>query len=158
MVALATMSHSYTCNAQHIVFATKGRRRIIDSELEARLFPYLGGVCRELGGKLIRVNGDADHLHLLTYLPATIAPADAIRKIKGGSSKWIHETFSRKRTFGWQRGYGLFGVSQSKIPVVAGYIDRQKEHHRRQSFEDEFVELLRLHGIEFDPRFLWPSG
>ncbi len=149
------MSHSFVSSVHHIVFATKGRRRVIDAELESRLFPYLGGFCRNLGGTLLRVNGDLDHLHLLASLSATAAVAEVVGKIKGGSSKWIHQEFPDRARFSWQRGYGSFSVSKSKIEVISNYIDRQKEHHRRQTFEEEFEELLRLHELEFDSRFLW---
>ena len=153
--AAGIMNHSYSSNIHHIVFATKGRRRWIDPALESRLFPYLGGICRNLNGALIRVNGDADHLHLLASLPSTISPAEAAGKIKGNSSRWIHETFPERKVFSWQRGYGAFSVSRSNVPKVSAYIDRQKEHHRRWSFEREFEELLRLHGVEFERQYLW---
>ncbi len=91
----------------------------------------------------------------MVRLPAKLSVAEAVRKIKGGSSKWIHEEWNDRSSFGWQRGYGAFGVSQSHVEGVERYIDRQKEHHRRFDFETEFLALLQKHGIEFDPADLW---
>jgi REP element-mobilizing transposase RayT len=149
------MPHSYTSIIVHVVFSTKDRRPQIDSALEERLYPYLGGILRELGGKLLAVNGVEDHLHLLAAMKATMSVAEAVGKIKGSSSKWIHETFLDRPQFAWQRGYAAFSVSESQIPRVAAYIDRQKVHHAKLSFRDEFLRLLRAHGISPDETYLW---
>ena len=127
------MPHSYTSIVVHVVFSTKDRKPQIDTALEERLYPYLGGILRELGGKLIAINGVEDHLHLLAAMTATMSVAEAVRKIKGSSSKWIHETFPDRPRFAWQRGYAAFSVSESQISRVAAYIDRQKIHHAKLS-------------------------
>jgi putative transposase len=127
------MPHSYSNILTHIVFSTKSRRLLIDAALEARLFPYLGGIIRELGGNLYVVNGVADHVHLLAELPPTIAVAEAIRNIKGSSTYWIHQSFPERSQFAWQRGYGAFSVSKSNVAAVTRYIEGQKEHHKKQS-------------------------
>jgi REP element-mobilizing transposase RayT len=93
------MSHSYTSLLTHVVFSTKDRKPFIDAALEARLFPYFGGVVRQLGGKLYTVNGVEDHVHLLVDLPPSLAVAEAVGKIKGGATHWIHETFSERAAF-----------------------------------------------------------
>jgi putative transposase len=149
------MPHSYTSIIVHVVFSTKDRAPHIDSALDERLYPYLGGILRELDGKLIAVNGVEDHLHLLAAMKATMSIAEAIGKIKGSSSKWIHDTFPDRSRFAWQRGYGAFSVSESQVPRVAAYIDRQKIHHAKLSFRDEFLRLLQAHGISPDERYLW---
>jgi REP-associated tyrosine transposase len=149
------MPHSYSNILTHVVYSTKNRRPFIDAALEARLFPYLGGIVRELGGKLFLVNGVEDHVHLLAELPPTIAIAEAIGKIKGSSTYWIHQSFPDQSGFAWQRGYAAFSVSKSKVAMVARYIERQKEHHKKQSFQDEFLELLRRHGISINEKYLW---
>jgi hypothetical protein len=79
----------------------------------------------------------------------------AVQLIKGGSSKWAHETFPSRRTFAWQEGYGAFSVSISHVEVTVKYILNQEEHHRKRTFEEEFVSFLRKHGVEFDERFVW---
>ena len=150
-----TMPHSYSNLLSHIVFSTKDRRPFIDSALEDRLFPYLGGMLRELGCTLLIVNGVDDHIHLLAKLSPSISVAELVGKIKGNSSRWVHDSFPDQPRFGWQRGYAAFSVSKSSARAVARYIEGQKTHHLKHSFRDEFIELLRRHGISADERFLW---
>ncbi|MEA2236145.1 MAG: REP-associated tyrosine transposase [Thermoanaerobaculia bacterium] len=147
--------HSYTNLLTHVVYATKNRRSLIDSALESRLYPYFGGIVRQLSGKLYVVNGVEDHIHMLVELPASVAVAEAVGKIKGSSSHWINESFSDRSEFAWQRGYGAFSVSKSNVPRVARYIERQKSHHKKQSSQDELIELLRRHGVSIDDKFVW---
>lgn len=149
------MPHSYTSITFHIVFSTLNRVPQIDAALEERLYPYLGGILRELGGKLLSVNGVDDHVHLLASLSATKSVSEVVGKVKGSSSKWIHDTFPDRADFAWQRGYGAFSVSQSQIARVTAYIERQKLHHATVSFREEFLDLLRRHGIAPDEKYLW---
>ena len=92
---------------------------------------------------------------MMVGLPPSISVAEAVRKIKGSSSRWIHESFADRSRFAWQRGYGAFAVSKSNLERVVGYIERQKSHHKRQSLQTEFIQLLRRHGLEVDERYLW---
>ena len=149
------MPHSYTALYTHVVFSTKNRTPQIDPALEERLYPYLRSIVRELNGEVLVVNGVEDHLHILTSTPPMVSIAEMVRKVKGCSSKWVHETFPERATFEWQRGYSAFSVSQSALPVVTRYVERQKVHHAKTSFRDEFVRLLDRHGIARDERFLW---
>ena len=149
------MSHSYTNLLNHIVYSTKNRKPFIDSALESRLFPYFGGIVRQLGGKLYVVNGVEDHVHLLAELPPSIAVSEAIGKIKGSSTHWIHESFPDRAEFEWQRGYAAFSVSKSNVPAVARYIEKQKAHHTKVSFPEELERLLRRHGVVIDARHRW---
>lgn len=149
------MPHTYTAVNAHLVFATKGRREQLDAGLEERLYSYIGGVLRSLDAQLRALNGAADHLHLLIAIPATASISAIAWKVKGCTSKWIHETFPHRRNFEWQRGYAAFSVSESQVPRVIRYIERQKEHHRRVSFRDEFVRLLTHHGVQVDERYLF---
>ena len=149
------MPHSYVSNLMHCVFSTKERYPFIISELESRLWPYLGGIARENKIKAIAIGGTADHLHALLSLPSTMSFAKAVQLIKGGSSKWIHDTFREHRKFAWQEGYGAFSVSTSQMEKTIAYIQRQKEHHRQRSFQDEFTDLLDKHGIEYDRRYVF---
>ena len=149
------MSRTYTSLLTHVAFSTKSRQPLIIPQLEERLLPYLGGITRQLGGTLVRSNAVPDHVHLLIELPPTIAISVAVGKIKGSSSKWLHESFPDARWLGWQRGFGAFAVSRSAFAAVAGYIERQKEHHHKVTFQEEFVLLLQRHGIDFDDRYLW---
>jgi REP element-mobilizing transposase RayT len=103
----------------------------------------------------LEIGGVEDHVHLLLSLPATLPVSKAMQLIKGGSSKWVHETFPDQRLFAWQEEYGAFSVSVSQLEKTAGYIRGQPEHHRKQTFQDEFLMLLKKHGVEYDERYLW---
>ena len=129
---------------------------LIDAALEERLWPYVGGIARENRMKALAIGGTADHLHALLSLPGMMSFAKAVQLIKGGSSKWVHDTFSEHRRFQWQEGYGAFSVSPSRVDQTVAYIQNQKEHHRKKTFQEEFRELLDKHGIKYDPRFLFP--
>ena len=149
------MSHSFVSNFMHCTFSTKERYPLIDSELEARLWPYVGGIAKENRMTPLAIGGTADHLHALLSLPGMMSFAKAVQLIKGGSSKWIHDTFARQKKFGWQEGYGAFIVSFSQVPKTIAYINNQKEHHRRKTFEEEFIELLKRHNLDYDSRYIF---
>jgi len=146
---------AYTCLTYHIVFGTKNRRPLLTPVILPRLIEYMGGTIRKLNGKSIEINGPADHIHILTSLPPTIAVCDVLREIKSVSSGWIHREFADSRDFAWQVKYSAFVVSPSVLPAAIRYVQNQQEHHRKVSFRDELVWLLEQHGIEFDERDLW---
>jgi putative transposase len=148
------MSHSYVSNLMHCTFSTKERYPFINSELESRLWPYLGGIARDSRMKALAIGGTDDHIHALLSLPGMMSFAKAIQLVKGGSSKWIHDTFPQQKKFAWQEGYGAFSVSISQIDKTIAYINSQKEHHRRRTFREEFLDLLKKHGIEYDARYI----
>jgi putative transposase len=141
---------SYISSYFHCVFSTKERRRIITPELRERLWPFLGGIARENGMKAIEVGGVEDHVHVLLSLPATMPVSKALQLLKGGSSKWIHETFPELREFAWQAEYGAFSVSMSQLDKTIEYIREQEAHHRKMTFQEEFLALLKKHRIEYD--------
>jgi REP element-mobilizing transposase RayT len=105
--------------------------------------------------KAIEIGGVADHAHMLLSLPSTLSIAKAMQLIKGGSSKWVHESFPEHRLFGWQVKYGAFGVSVSLLDKTIQYIQTQTEHHQKMTFQEEFLALLKKHGIAYDERYLW---
>ena len=144
------MPSAWTQNYYHTVFSTKNRSELITPQLEERLHPYMGGVLRDLGCTPLAINGTMDHVHLLARYPSDLSHSDMLRHVKSRSSKWVHETYPEHRSFGWQEGYGGFTVSKSVRDAAVSYIARQKEHHKKQDFKSEFLELLRLHDVEFD--------
>jgi putative transposase len=146
---------AYISSYFHCVFSTKERRRFIGPELRERLWPFLGGIARQNKMKAIEIGGVDDHVHLLISLPATVPVSKAMQLIKGGSSKWVHETFPDQRQFAWQDEYGAFSVSVSQLDKIIQYIKSQAEHHRRVTFQEEFLALLNKHRIEYDERYLW---
>ena len=149
------MPHSYTSNLMHCTFSTKERNPWIDTELEQSLWPYIGGIARENRMKALAIGGMFDHLHALLSLPSTMSFAKAVQLIKGGSSKWIHDSMAKYRKFEWQEGYGAFSVSASQVKKTIAYINNQKQHHRKRSFKEEFIELLDKHHIEYDQRYVF---
>lgn len=149
------MAHTYTNLLVHAVFSTKDREPVLSAEVRDRLCPYLGGIVHEMGGRALAINGVEDHVHSLISIPPTVCVADVMRVLKANSSKWIHETWPGLRSFAWQTGYGAFSVSQSQADGVSEYIDRQEEHHKRMTFQEEFLALLKRHGISYDPRYVW---
>lgn len=148
------MPSSWIQNIYHAVFSTKHRIAAITPQVEERLHPFIGGILKELRCIPIAINGTADHLHVLTIYPSDLCHSDMLRHVKKRSSEWIHKTFAGMSEFAWQEGYGGFTVSASVMDEVAEYIRRQKEHHKRFDSKAEFIELLRRHGIEFDPKYL----
>jgi putative transposase len=148
------MSDSYTNLLYHIVFSTKDRRRLITPDYEIRLYDYIGGTLRDAGGISLELNGTDDHIHLLAKLRPTRALSDVLRDLKANASGWMHDVFPELSEFSWQRGYGAFTVSQSNVEEVRRYIARQKKHHQRVSFRDEFIRFLKANGIEYDARFV----
>lgn len=148
------MPRTYTQLLNHIVFSTKERRPWLTPEVRARLYPYLGGIVRQLNGVALLINGVADHVHISASLPPTAAPSEFVGKMKANSSKWIHETFPAERSFAWQLGYSAFSVSMSQKQGVFDYIAGQEEHHRKISFQEELLAFLRRHEIDFDERYV----
>ena len=148
------MAHTYTCLHYHCVFSTRGRKNLIYAELEARLHAYVGGVVKNIRGFPVKIGGTADHVHGLIGLPADVTVASALRDMKANSSRWIHQKFPNMSAFAWQEGYGAFAVSRSNLDAVAEYIRKQKAHHRTMTFQEEFVALLKRHGIDYDERHI----
>src|SRR5436190_432279 len=148
------MPDSYTNLLYHIIFSTKDRRPFLTDLYQIRLYDYIGGTIRGLGGISLELNGTEDHLHLLTRLRPDNALSNVLRDLKAGASGWMHDVFPEVKDFSWQRGYGAFTVSQSNVEEVRQYIAGQKEHHAKISFRDEFIRFLKVNEIEFDERFL----
>ena len=149
------MPHSLASLLVHIIFSTKNRLPDLSPTLASRLFPYLGGILKERKSVPLIINGPADHVHLLVAIPPAESLADLLRVLKTNSSRWVHQEFPALRNFGWQAGYAAFSVSGSRSAAVKQYIALQQEHHRRISFQEEFLTFLRKHGVAYDERDLW---
>jgi putative transposase len=133
-----------------LVFSTKDRRNLIAREWQARLWAYLGGICKNNEMIALAVGGTENHVHMLIHLPPKIALAKAVTQLKANSSKWMGE---QGKQFSWQEGYGAFSVSASNLDQVIRYIENQESRHKKTSFEEEFRALLRKHGVEYDPKY-----
>ena len=138
----------------HLVFSTKNRFPFIKSEWRADLHAYLGGIVKGINGVPVAVGGVEDHGHLLIGLRATHRLDYVVRDIKSGSSGWVNDCIGLKK-FEWQSGYVGVTVSPSQIERVRRYILNQEKHHRRKSFQDEYLELLKLSAIEYDEQYVW---
>ncbi|HAF13634.1 MAG TPA: IS200/IS605 family transposase [Blastocatellia bacterium] len=148
------MSQSYTNLLYHIIFSTKDRRPIITEDYQPRVYDYIGGIIRGTGGISLGVDGTEDHVHVLAKLRPDRALSDVLRDLKANATGWMHDVFPVLKDFSWQRGYGAFTVSHSNVDDVRDYIARQKEHHQRVSFREEFMQFLKANGIEYDERYL----
>lgn len=149
------MSHTHLSILIHSVFSTKNRQRYLAPHIQDRLWPFLGGIARKNHFKLITIGGIEDHVHLLLSLPGDLPISKAMQILKGSSSRWLHDTFSDLRDFDWQDGYAAFSVSKSAVERVTDYIQRQREHHKKCSFEEEFLSFLRAHQIPYDPKYVF---
>lgn len=149
------MANTYSSLTYHLVFSTKNREPWILQDIESRIWSYIGGIARGHDMTAWQVGGIEDHIHALIIAPPTIAPCQIAQYLKGGSSAWIHDEFPQLKNFGWQDGYGAFSVSNSRIPEVGRYIENQREHHRRKTFQEEYREFLQAHGVDFDERYVW---
>jgi putative transposase len=149
------MTNTYTSLYYQIVFSTKNRIPWINRGIEQRLWQYLGGIARNHKMCALQVGGALDHIHSLVLAPASLAPSQIAQILKGDSSRWIHEEFRELRACTWQDGYGAFTVGSSDVAEVINCIAHQREHHRSKTFQDEYLELLKKHGIRYDERYLW---
>ncbi len=142
----------------HTVFSTKNRAPLLrDTAFRDEMHAYLGGCANTLGCLPIRIGGTEDHVHLLTTLSRTVAAAECIKEIKRNSTLWAKGKDGHG-DFAWQSGYGCFSVSESQAGVVSRYIENQEEHHRKTTFQDEYREMLRLHGEKWDERYVWDGA
>jgi len=146
----SAMGHTFTNHLYHVIFSTKGRQPLVKSDIRDELYKYICGVARKQHAVVIRVNGTADHVHLLIKVKPVTAVADVVRTIKANSSKWLSETFPAMRGFQWQPGYSSFTVSQSAAGAVKEYINGQEEHHRTRTFAEELKAFLDRHGVKYD--------
>ena len=141
------MSHTYTKNHFHIVFSTKGRRKLISKQTQPELWAYMAGICKNYAIVAFAIGGMEDHVHLLWRLPPMLLLAKAVSVVKANSSRWMKEHCPK---FAWQTGYGAFSVSKSNMAAVTRYIRDQKIHHRKMTFEEEYRALFKLHGDELE--------
>ena len=149
------MANTFSSLFYHFVFSTKNRTKFIVPDIEDRVWQYIGGIARHHRTTAIRVGGMDDHVHALVMAPATLAPCEIAKYLKGESSKWIREEFADLRDFGWQDGYVVFTVSKSNLSSIVTYIKNQRAHHRSRTFEQEYLEFLKRHDIQYDARYVW---
>jgi putative transposase len=139
----------------HLVFSTKNREPWLADAIRDELHAYIGGAVASTGGVLLRAGSVADHIHLLIAHPRTVSPADLVKEIKIGSSKWLKQRDPGLAGFHWQGGYGIFSISPGHRAAVEQYLAGQAEHHRKVSFQDEYRRMLSKYGVEWDEKYIW---
>lgn len=147
------MPSSHICLNVHLVFSTKDRLPFISAEYLEGLHAYLGGIVKGMDAMPLAIGGISDHVHLLVSLKSKHRLDYFLRDLKADSSTWIHQELHKK--FEWQKGYGAFSVSPNSIEGVRKYIANQAEHHRKITFQNEYRDLLKKSGLEFDEKYLW---
>jgi putative transposase len=149
------MPNTYTQLYIHFVFAVKYRQAVIHEEWEDRLQKYITGVVQNNGHKLLAINTMPDHLHLFAGLNPKQSISELMRLVKGDSSEFINKEGFTKRKFYWREGYGAFSNSRSQIDGVVKYILNQKEHHKKQTFREEYLEILKDYAVEYDEKYIF---
>lgn len=149
------MGQSLVKTYLHIIFSTKYRKPMITEDIENELYHYLGGICKNLDCQPVKVGGYINHVHILCRLSRNIAIAKLLQEIMSNSSKWIKTRGIQYQNFYWQNGYGAFSVNPSQINTVINYISNQKAHHRRKTFQKEYLAFLKKYKVEYDERYIW---
>jgi REP element-mobilizing transposase RayT len=139
----------------HVVFSTKDRAPVLGDSIRPALHAYLATVSRNADCECYRVGGVADHVHLAMRQSRTITMAKLIEELKTSSSKWLKTQSPELASFAWQHGYGAFSVRPTDLEALRHYIDSQKEHHRKRTFQEEYRAFLAKYGIEYDERYVW---
>jgi putative transposase len=140
------MSHAYARNYLHVVFSTNDRKQIIRGEHRQQLWAQIRRIGDEYGVSTVEVGGTEDHVHIVVAMPPKISLATWVGAVKRKSSTWMNEN---GHLFAWQKGYGAFSVSASKLESVCKFVRDQERHHCKLKFEDEFMVLLKKHGVKF---------
>ena len=148
---MSTFSQIYI----QVIFAVKGRNSFIHISWEEELYKYITGIITNKGQKLIAINGMPDHIHILIGIKPSCCLSDLVREIKKSSNEFINVKKFSKLKFEWQEGYGAFSYSHSALNNVIAYIQKQKEHHKRKSFREEYEDFLMKFEIEYKKEYLF---
>jgi REP element-mobilizing transposase RayT len=151
------MANTYTQIHIQVVFAVKNRQSLIHPEWDDRLYGYLSGIIQKHNHKTLQINGMPDHVHLLFGMRPTQSLSNLMKIVKGDSSEWINANRLSRQRFSWQEGYGAFSYAKSQVPSVIQYIRNQKQHHKKKTFREEYVDLLDSFGIEYNERFIFDN-
>lgn len=149
------MANTYSQIHIHVVFAVKGRSNSIPLENSDRISKYITGIVQEKGQKMIAVKTMPDHLHLLIGQRPNIALSDLVRDVKSCTTAFIKKEHLASQTFSWQEGFGAFSYAKSDIPLVARYIEKQEEHHKKRSFREEYLDILNKFEVDHDPKYVF---
>jgi putative transposase len=149
------MGQSHAKNYLHIIFSTKNREPFILPEYEDALFRYLGGICKNNESPSLIIGGYLDHVHVLCLLSKKLTLIKLVENLKTESSKWMKTQSASLKKFYWQDGYAAFSVSPAQVDVVRKYIENQKQHHQKKTFQDEIRLFLKKYKVDYDERYVW---
>jgi len=149
------MAQSLSNMYVHIIFSTKYRKKLIKPEIQEELYKYIGGICKKLECHPIKIGGYDDHIHILSSLSKKITLIKYLEEVKKGSSKWIKTKGIFYKDFFWQNGYGAFSVSPLQTDKIKQYIEKQKEHHNKKTFQEEYRAFLTKYKIEYNDAYVW---
>lgn len=139
----------------HLVFSVKGRQSLIHAKWEERLYQYITGIVQGKEQKMMAINGMPDHIHILIGMKPSCCLSDLVREIKKSSNEFIKDNNFTTQKFSWQEGFGAFSCSKSHMNNVVRYILNQKEHHKKSTFKEEYIDLLHEYEIEYNEKFLF---
>ncbi|NTS40730.1 IS200/IS605 family transposase [Flavisolibacter sp. BT320] len=149
------MSQSLVKNYIHLVFSTKQREHNLDENIQPELFRYIAGICTHCDCLPLKIGGHTNHIHALFLLNKKTPLVKFVEEVKANSSSWIKKQGEAYQHFYWQSGYGAFSVNPSEVDIAKAYIENQKEHHRKISFEEEYRAFLHKYGVDYDERYVW---
>jgi len=152
---IAAMSHSYKIHFFHLIWSTQSRKPLISPEIKEHLYPYMGGIIKNLNGTLLEIGGMPDHVHLLIHMNNLDKYSYFIRDVKCESSLFINKKFDLPSKFAWQKGFASISASFSLVDRIRNYIKNQEQHHKKFTFEEEFIKFLNDQNIPFDKRFVF---
>ena len=149
------MANTYTQIHIQAVFAVRNRQSLIQKEWQEDLYKYITGIIRNRDHKPLQIGGMPDHIHIFFGMRPTQSLSKLMQTIKGESSSWINDSGFLNVRFSWQEGYGAFSYAKSQVPTVIRYIQNQEEHHRKKTFEEEYIEFLEAFGVDYDERYIF---
>lgn len=149
------MANTYTQIHIQAVFAVQNRISLIQADWKDELYKYITGIVQKYDHKVLQINGMPDHIHILMGFRPTQGLSDLMQMAKEDSSKWINAKGLVKGKFSWQSGYGAFSYSKDQVARVVKYIQEQEKHHSKRSFLEEYEELLKIHEVEYDQRYIF---
>jgi len=149
------MANTYTQIHIQVIFAVRNRACLIQKSWKDELYSYITGIIQNFGHKLLQINGMPDHVHILFGFRPTQSLSNLMQKVKGDSSMWINKKRVLRHRFSWQEGYGAFSYSKSQVPSVIKYIQNQEQHHKKETFIEEYRSLLEEFGIDYNERYIF---
>jgi REP element-mobilizing transposase RayT len=152
---ISIMANTYTQIHIQLVFAVQNRASLIKDSWKDEMYKYMTGIIQNKDHKMLQINSMPDHIHILIGLRPTQALAELVKVVKQESTNWINDQKFTPKKFNWQEGYGAFSYTKSDVPRVIKYIQNQENHHREIKFLDEYVEMLKVHEIDYDEKYLF---